>query len=69
MLTNHETFLKTAKHITQHQKLFKMDVNGQLSYYFANKSQLTITRIYCAISHAHSKGTNLQNEINHLPSD
>ena len=46
-----------------------MDINGQLSYYFANKSQLTIPGIYCAISHAHSKGTNLQNEINHHTSE
>lgn len=61
ILTNHKTFLKTAKHITQHQELSKMDINGQLSNYFANKSQLTIPGIYCAISHAYSKGTNLQN--------
>ncbi|KAK2567592.1 hypothetical protein P5673_008431 [Acropora cervicornis] len=57
ILTNHKTFLETAKHITQHQELSKMDINGQLSYYFANKSQLTIPGIYCAISHMYNIAT------------
>ena len=60
ILTDNKTFLKTTKHITQHQQFSKVDINRQLPHHFADKSQLSITRIDRAILHVNGQSSNLQ---------
>lgn len=59
-LTDNQAFLKTAKHVTQHQQLSKMNINGQSPHDFANKCELSVPRIDRTILHVDGQSSNLQ---------
>ena len=64
ILTDNKAFFKATIHICKNQQLSKVNINRQATQHFANKCQLSITRINGTILHNNGQGTHLEN--NHV---
>lgn len=64
ILTDNKAFFKATIHICKNQQLSKVNINRQATQHFANKRQLSITRINSTILHNNGQGTHLEN--NHV---